>query len=135
MHILHDADLRIIATFSILPECSKAGLREQGGLIEIDHPDAAHHNIHLERDAAGAVRARIKGCMAITGAPERAKVGEAMTIRGVPPGAAISLDGAELGVMDDSGELELDFASAGLHRLKFTLAGYIDEEISIEIDD
>ena len=72
--------------------------------------------------------------LARTTRPERMALTFSIKQTGVPAGAAISLNGAEIGVMDDSGELSVMAEVAGTHRFVFSLAGHMDQEIVVEVD-
>lgn len=136
MHILHDDNLTVLATFRIIPKEAIAKMRARGDkLIEFHADEHIHHSeIHLSRDEVGKVVASRKARMAIACVSPSATLGEEILFSGVPAGAAISLNGAEIGVMDDSGELSVMAEVAGTHRFVFSLAGHMDQEIVVEVD-
>jgi len=64
--------------------------------------------------------------------PTVVKVGEEFLIKNVPTGITISVNDAEMGVMDDSDVLEFTAGTGGFYRFKFEGTGYIPKEITIE---
>jgi hypothetical protein len=71
--------------------------------------------------------------VAMTLTPTLAKAGLESTVAGIPPGAAITFNGAVQGVMDASGLLEFTPATAGVYKITITCTGFIKEELSLEI--
>lgn len=64
--------------------------------------------------------------------PQTVTTGVEFAIGGVPAGVSIIVNGAALGVMDDSGVLEFTAQTGGAYRFRFEGPGYITQEISLE---
>lgn len=64
--------------------------------------------------------------------PETAQVGVEFIVAGVPENARVIVNGAEIGVMDESETLEFTAGTGGVYRFRFEGSGYITKEIVIE---
>lgn len=67
--------------------------------------------------------------------PPTATTGIEFAILGVPSGVSILVNGAALGVMDDSGALEFTAQTGGAYRFRLEGPGVITQEILIEAHD
>jgi hypothetical protein len=135
MHILHDG-LTVQVTFHIIsPECIELMRAEGKTIVEFESDEPLSiHEVHLSHDENGAVVASRKKRMGVACSVASARVGDEVAFSPVPPGAAIRLDGAGIGTMDESGVAEIRVTVAGTHRFGFSLAGYVDEELTLEVD-
>lgn len=70
--------------------------------------------------------------MSVTG-PDSIPLGSIMNFAGVPEGANIFVNDAELGVMDASGSLEITAETAGYYTFRFEAKGFITKEMTVEV--
>ena len=66
-------------------------------------------------------------------APIGATVNQSLVFKPIPLGTAISINGASLGVMDSTGELDFTPQNGGQYVITLTLTGYKQKDITFEV--
>ena len=89
--------------------------------------------LYLVKDSAGVVTALQKQAMTIACAALSVTLGGDMQFSNVPNGATIVMNGAQIGVMDATGALDITASVAGLYAFTFSLAGYMDGVFTVEV--
>ena len=134
MHILYDKNsLTIIAVFYTLAPETLTGLQATGNVIEFDPATpATYDQLYLTHTPTG-VAVNVKEFMTITCASLSVTMPADIQFSGVPEGALITMDGQTLGIMDNSGSLDVTPTVAGTHQFTFSLTHFMNKDFSIEV--
>ena len=96
----------------------------------MDHIQLSRHPETNEVQVAGAPPAQFTTTLS---AP-KIEAGGVVTLTAIPEGTQITVNGATLGVMDDSQTLEFTAENAGFYTIKLTKRGYATKEFTLEAD-
>lgn len=134
MHILYGpTTLNIVAVFYTLAPETLTGLQATGSVVEFDSVEpVTYDRLYLTATPTG-VSVNVKGDMSIACASLTVTLGADILFSNVPEGASITMDEQTLGVMDNSGALDVTPTVAGTHRFTFSLATFMNEDFSIEV--
>lgn len=108
--------------------------RSQPNTIEYTGADIPVEDILLTKDATGTIIVgRLQQFSSDLVAPIGATVNQSLVFKPIPIGTAISINGASLGVMDSTGELDFTPQNGGQYVITLTLIGYKQKDITFEV--